>query len=101
MIIFLKNAYGDASDLAITKNLSHLHVMDGEVINGENDVGGPGPSSQHVALNMLSDVLDETIFNLEEGNRPEAFLPLTIDSSLRYGYTVCVYNHIVFIQWYI
>ena len=58
--------------------------MDGEKVNGENV---PGPPSQHIALHLLSKVLDdETIFNLEEGNNHpvETFLPLTVDPSMRF-----------------
>ena len=52
-------------------------------MNGENITGHP---SQHIALHLLSKVLDdETIFNLEEGNNPpaETFGPLTVDPSMR------------------
>jgi hypothetical protein len=57
--------------------------MDGHQVNGENVSGSP---SQHIALHLLSKVLDdETIFNLEESNNPavETFLPLTVDPSMR------------------
>jgi hypothetical protein len=57
--------------------------MDGQIVNGENITGHP---SQHIALHLLSKVLDdETIFNLEEGNNSpaETFVPLTVDPSMR------------------
>lgn len=57
--------------------------MDGQIVNGENVCG---PPSQHIALHLLSKVLDdETIFNLEEGSNapPETFQPLTVDPSVR------------------
>ena len=60
--------------------------MDGQVLNGENVAGLSGPPTQHIALHLLSKVLDdETIFNLEEGNTPfvESLLPLTVDPSMR------------------
>lgn len=60
--------------------------MDGQIVNGEDGRGPPGPPSQHIALHLLSKVLDdETIFNLEEGNNTpvESFLPLTVDPSMR------------------
>ena len=47
----------------------------------------PVPPSKHIALHLLSKVLDdETIFNLEESNSAsENFLPLSVDPTLRYG----------------
>ncbi|XP_028415365.1 uncharacterized protein LOC114538385, partial [Dendronephthya gigantea] len=52
------------------------------IVNGESVYGPAGPPSQHIALHLLSKVLDdETIFNLEESNTSsaETFLPLTVD----------------------
>ena len=67
-----------------------MHIMDGEIVNGENVAG---PPSQHIALHLLSKVLDdETIFNLEEGNNPplEQFSPLTVDPTIR-----CVFAYLI------
>ena len=60
--------------------------MDGQIANGEDHWCPSGPPSQHIALHLLSKVLDdETIFNLEESNNTpvETFLPLTVDPSIR------------------
>ena len=81
-----KNADCNASDPKITKDFADARIMDGQIVNGEDHCGPPGPLSQHIALHLLSKVLDdETIFNLEEGNNTpvESFLPLTVDPSMR------------------
>ena len=81
-----KNADCNASDQEITKNFADIRIMDGQIANGEDHRCPSGPPSQHIALHLLSKVLDdETIFNLEESNNTpvETFLPLTVDPSIR------------------
>ena len=82
----MKNANDNPAEVEIAKNLADMQIMEGGMVNGESVEGSPGPASQHIALHLLSKVLDdETIFNLEEGNNPpaEAFVPLTVDPTMR------------------
>lgn len=86
LFISKKNADVKTSEQEITENLADMQIMDGKMVNGKTVCGPPGPPSQHIALHLLSKVLDdETIFNLEEGNNSpaEAFLPLTVDPTTR------------------
>ena len=95
-ILPTQNVPGEITGQVTAKNRTDAPDVEKslDTMNGVNGVPSPvpppAPPSKHIALHLLSKVLDdETIFSLEEGNSAgETILPLTVDPQIRYDQTV-------------